>query len=256
LCGFVALNTDPLLPGQKIQSPCSPVMTPGWEIVVVVSLQPNHLPKCPIDPKRYERFYAFNQNVDDQMPESPDWKEIRIKPGLSEEEVYRLLPSAPDFELSGYLSKTRIRYFRGDSHSTGMLMAKPCTYHSHPTRNPHLADIPSLQDLHSFLYYRHVRSVTVGATKLWVWDKTKATLGTVQKMASWMEANHLRVVTRLMKKDVATWQDKYVQTVLHHLGWVWPDTLDDMDTQWPRMFREIFKIKVRILSREPGVNLR
>src|SRR5208282_3275119 len=101
-----------------------------------------------------------------QMPESPDWKEIRIKPGLSVEAVYRLLPSATDFEYSGYLSKSRIRYFRGDSHSTGMLMAKPCTFHSHPTKNPYLADVPSLQDIYSFLFYRQLRSVTVGATKI------------------------------------------------------------------------------------------
>jgi hypothetical protein len=229
-------------------------MTPGWEVVVVVSLEPVHLPKCPIDPERYERLYAFNQNLDDQMPESPDWKEIRIKPGLPEEEVYRLLPAALDFEYSGYLSKSRIRYFRGESDSTGMLMAKPCTFHSHPTKNPYLADIPSLQDIYSFLYYRHLRSVTVGATRIWVWDKTKATLGTVRKMASWMEANHFRVVNRLMKKDFDTWQGKYVQTVLHHLGWVWPGTIDEMDAQWPRILREALKIKVRVFLREPGVN--
>ncbi len=251
---MVVLNTDPLLPGRKVQSPCSPVMTPGWEVVVVVSLEPVHLPKCPIDPERYERLYAFNQNLDDQMPESPDWKEIRIKPGLPEEEVYRLLPAALDFEYSGYLSKSRIRYFRGESDSTGMLMAKPCTFHSHPTKNPYLADIPSLQDIYSFLYYRHLRSVTVGATRIWVWDKTKATLGTVRKMASWMEANHFRVVNRLMKKDFDTWQGKYVQTVLHHLGWVWPGTIDEMDAQWPRILREALKIKVRVFLREPGVN--
>jgi hypothetical protein len=127
-----------------------------------------------------------------------------------------------------------------------MLMAKPCTFHSHPTKNSYLADIPSLQDIYSFLYYRHLRSVTVGATKIWVWDKTSATLGTVRKMASWMEANHFRVVNRLMKKDFSSWQAMYVQTVMKSLGWVWPDTIDEMDAQWPRMLREALKIKVRV----------
>jgi hypothetical protein len=231
-------------------------MMPGWGVDVVVSDERGHLPKCPIDPKRYERLYAFNQNLDDQLPEVPDWEEIRIKPGLSEEAIYRLLPSAPDFEYSGYLTKSRIRYFRGDSHSAGMVMAKPCTFHSHPTKNPYLADIPSLQDIHSFLYYRHLRTITVGATKFWVWDKTKATMGTVRKMATWMEANHFGVVTRLMKKDFASWQGKYVQTVLQHLGWAWPETIDDMDTQWPTILREALKIKVRVFSQEPGVKTR
>ena len=220
----------------------------------MVPLEPKHLPECPIDPARYERLYAFNQNLDDPVPDCPDWKEIRIKPGLPEEEVYRLLPSAADFEYGGYLTSSRIRYVRGGSHSTGMLMSKPCTFHSHPTKNRHLADIPSLQDIHSFLLYRHLRSVTVGATKIWVWDKTKATLGTARKLASWMEANHFRVVTRLMKIDFASWQGRYVQTVMKHLGWVWPETIDEMEDEWPRILRQTLKIKVRVFSREPGVN--
>lgn len=219
----------------------------------MVSLEPKHLPKCPMAPERYERLYVFNPDLDDQLPDAPDWKEIRIKSDLSEEAIYRLLPSAPDFEYSGYLTKSRIRYFRGDSHSAGMQMAKPCTFHSHPTKNPYLADIPSLQDIHSFLFYRHLRSITVGATKLWVWDKTKATIGTVRKMADWMEANHFRVVAHFMKKDFDTWQAKYVQKVMHDLGWAWPDNLDEMDAQWPRILREALKIKVRVFPREPGM---
>jgi len=222
----------------------------------VGSLQPTHLPKCPIDLERYERLYAFNQNLDDQLPESPDWKELRIRGGLPEEDVYRLLPSAHDFEFAGYLTKSRIRYFKGEASSAGLQMAKPCTYHSHPTRNPHLADIPSLQDVHSFLFYRHLRSVTVGATKIWVWDKTKATLEAVRKMAAWMEENHFRVVSRLMKQDFATWQGKYVQAVMHHIGWVWPDTVDEMETEWAKILRTVLKIKVRVISRDPGVKPR
>lgn len=222
----------------------------------MVSLESPHLPKCPIDPERYERLYALNQGLDDQMPDSAEWREIRIKTGQPEEEVYRLLPSATDFEYGGYLTKSRIRYHKGGSSSAGMFLAKPCTFHSHPIRNRYLADVPSLQDVYSFLNYRHLRTITVGATKLWVWDKTKATLATVRKLASWKEANHFRVVTHLMKKDFASWQARYVQTVLRQLGWTWPTTLDELDAQWPRMLREIFKIKVRIFSRDPGVTAR
>ncbi len=223
-----------------------------------MSLSPDavHLPKCPIEPARYDRLYAFNQNVDDQLPASADWKEIRIKAGLPEVQVYRLLPSAVDFEFSGYLTKSRVRYFKGDSSSAGMLMAKPCTFHSHPTKNPHLADVPSLQDIHSFLFYRHLRSITVGATKIWIWDKSRATLGTVRKLAEWMKVNHFRAVNHWMKKDFANWRAMYVQTVMKHLGWVWPDTIEEMDAEWPRMLREVFKIKVRLISVEPSENSR
>ena len=213
-----------------------------------------HLPKSPMDPVAYDRLYAFNQNLDDQMTGPADWKEIRIRPGLPEVEAYRLLPSAPEFEYSGYLTRSRIRYFQGDASSAGMLMSKACTYHSHPTKNPYLADIPSMNDIYSFLNYRHLRTITVGATKIWVCDKTRATLETVRRLADWIEANHFRVIVRLMKKDFATWQDKYVQTVMHHLGWVWPKTLDDMDAQWPMILRKALKIKVRVFSRDPGVN--
>lgn len=222
----------------------------------MILLEPKHLPRWPIDPERYDRLYAFNQGLDEQMPDAADWREIRIKPGLTEEAVYRLLPSAADFEYSGYLTKSRVRYFKADSASAGMLMAKPCTFHSHPTRNPYLADVPSLQDIYSFLKYRHLRTIIVGATKLWVWDKTRATLGTVRRLAAWMEANHFRVVAHLMKKDFAAWQANYVQSAMRGLGWTWPDSLGEMDAEWPRMLREFFKIKVRDFSREPKVNSR
>lgn len=206
-------------------------------------------PKCPIDPMRYEQLYAFNQDLDDHLPGWVEWRETRIKPGLTEEAVYRLLPSATEFEYSGYLTQTRVRYVQAEPSSARMLMAKPCTFHSHPTKNRYLADVPSLQDIHSFLFYRHLRSITVGATKIWVWDKTRATLRTVRNLADWMEANHFRTVNHWMKKDFGNWQAMYVQTVMKHLGWAWPDTMDEMDAEWPRMLREAFRIKVRLVSR-------
>jgi hypothetical protein len=137
-----------------------------------------------------------------------------------------------------------------------MLMAKPCTFHSHPTKNRRLADVPSLEDIHSFLFYRQLRSVTVRATKVWVWDKTRATLRTVRRLSEWMEANHFRVVAHWMKEDFDSWQAMYVQTVMKQLGWVWPDAIDEMDAQWPRLLREIFKIKVRVFSHELEENSR
>ncbi|WP_088260456.1 hypothetical protein [Fimbriiglobus ruber] len=216
----------------------------------------NHLPICPIDPERYDRLYAFNHDRDDRLPAFTEWNQIRIQEGFSEERIYRLLPSAVEFEYSGCLTKSRIRYVKADSSSAGMLMAKPCTFHSHPTKNRYLADIPSLQDIHSFLFYRQLRSITVGGTKIWVWDKTKAALRTVRKLATWMEANHFRVVTHWMKEDADNWQVMYVQTVMKHLGWVWPDTIDEMDVQWPQMLRDILKIQVRVLPREPRVKSR
>ena len=213
------------------------------------------LPLCPITREEYERLYAFNHGRDNQDQEGRTWEEIRIKPGSTEADVYRLLPAATDFEYGGYVTSSRIRYIRGENQITGMRLEKPCTFHSHPTKNPYLADIPSLQDIHTFLFYRHLRSITVGATKIWVWDKTKQTLGTVRKLAGWMESNHFRVVTQCMKKDFENWQPNYVQKVMNDLGWVWPDSLDEMDAQWPVILRKTFQFKVRVFARETGVRL-
>jgi len=214
-----------------------------------VTGEPFHLPRCPINPDAYNRLYSFNQDTDDQMPEDFTWQQVRIKPGSSEIDTYRLLPSAFDFEFSGYLTRSRIRFFSGDSTSAGMLMAKPCTFHSHPTKNPLEADIPSLMDIFSFLNYRHLRTITVGASRIWVWDKTRATLVTVRKMAAWIEANHFRVVTRLMKKDFSSWQNRYVEAVMKHLGWVMPRSIHQMYAAWPEILRNRFKIRARVFNK-------
>lgn len=73
-------RTDPLLPSAVAESPVVRMLKTGRE-VAVMSLSPDavHLPKCPIEPARYDRLYAFNQNVDDQLPASADWKEMRIR---------------------------------------------------------------------------------------------------------------------------------------------------------------------------------
>jgi hypothetical protein len=213
--------------------------------------EPVHLPRSPLPPLAYKHLYAFNRGRDDQSSAPRAWRELRITLGLPEIEVYRLLPSAKDFEYSGYLTKTRIRYQAGEATEACAPMARPCTFHSHPTKNPHLADIPSLMDIYSFLNFRHLRSITVGATKIWVFDKTRATLGTVRRLAAWVEANHFRVVARLMKKDFARWQASYVQTAMRELGWISPKTLDDMQEQWPGILRDRLKIKVRVFPRFP-----
>ena len=72
---------------------------------------PPHLPKPPCDPAAYQELYAFNSGVDEFLIgyNDDEWREIRIPTGSSAADVYRLLPSAEDFEYGGYLTKTRIR---------------------------------------------------------------------------------------------------------------------------------------------------
>jgi hypothetical protein len=227
------------------------------EISVLKDVAANELvPQCPIDSEEYERFYVRIGGNDNQLPEQVQWQELRLRPGMAERDVYRLLPAANDFEYSGYITPSRIRYFQAGPVSAGMLLSKACTFHSHPTKNPHLADIPSLKDIHSFLFYRHLRTVTVGATKLWVWDKTKATMGTVRRLADWMVAKHFEMVAQCMRQNFEAWNQLYVQTAMRDLGWVWPETFDDMDAEWPTILRRVLKIKVRVFPRELGVTPR
>jgi hypothetical protein len=212
------------------------------------SREPNHLPEWPLEPEAYQQLYSFNYGVDDYMEETADWQILRIPPGLPEEEVYRRLPSAPGFEYGGYLTKTRIRFLKCDEDRASTRMSRRCTFHSHPTASPH-ANLPSMTDVYSFLAFRHVRAVTVGATQLWIFDKTKATLATVRKLAAWTEVNQLREVRRLEKEAPHGWQEPYMRLVLKKLGLVWPNKRQGLERHWPEMLQSILKIRVRVFTR-------
>ena len=225
----------------------------GREVAVVtLPLEPAHLPKGPVNREAYERLYAFNQRADDYREGDADWQEIRIRPGLAEDAVYRLLPCAGGFEFGGYLTKVRIRFFKCDPTRATMPMSKRCTFHSHPT-DLATADIPSANDVFQFLTFQHIRTITVGSTRLWVWDKTKATLSTVKKLGIWSEANMLTEVRRLEKRFPYAWHDPYMKLVLKRLGLVWPKRLKDWEANWKDMLRGNLNIKVRIFPRDSGV---
>ncbi|MFN4260906.1 MAG: hypothetical protein ACK4RK_16545 [Gemmataceae bacterium] len=210
--------------------------------------EPTHLPELPVEPEAYQQLYSFNCGVDDYMEETADWQTLRIPPGLPEEEVYRRLPAAPDFEYGGYLTKSRIRFLKCDEDRASTRMSRSCTFHSHPTDSPY-ADLPSMTDVYSFLAFRHVRAVTVGATQLWVFDKTKATLAIVQKLATWAEANQLQEVRRLEKEAPHAWQEPYMRLVLKKLGLVWPNKRQGLERDWPEMLQSTLQVRVRVFPR-------
>lgn len=217
--------------------------------------KPDHLPTWPVNPEGYHRLYSFNNGVDDYTEETGNWQELRILANLTEAEVYKRLPSAADFEFGGYLTKTRIRYLRCGSVRANTYMAKLCTFHSHPTGLAQ-ADVPSERDVYAFLAFRHLRTITVGRTQLWVLDKTKKTLATVRKLAAWSEANQLREAHQLEKKFPYNWHDPLIKLILKNLGLVWPKSYKDLRERWPGMLRNILKIKVRIMPRNIRVPLR
>jgi hypothetical protein len=219
--------------------------------MVTVSEDSAHLPKWPIKPKAYERLYSFNGKLDDYLGFDADWQQIRIRPGLTEEEVYILLPSARGFEFGGYVTKTRIRFLKCDPTRANSLLSKPCTFHSHPT-DLSTADTPSASDVFQFLNFRQLRAITVGATRIWVWDKTNATLTTVRRLGEWVESNMLKEVHRLEKKFPQAWCEPYMKVALKNLGLVWPKRWRDWEANWEEMLQKVLKIRVRVFPRNSG----
>jgi len=209
---------------------------------------PPHLPRPFMDPAAYDRLYAFNSGVDDYLAFDSDWQQIRIRSGLTEIEVYRMLPHAKDFEFGGHLTKSRIRYLRCGETQANSLMSRTCTFHSHPTAWP-AADLPSLNDIYMFLAHRHLRAVTVGATRIWVWDKTRATMSTVRKLGAWSEANLLTAVSRLMKSNPNGWELEYFNLALTNLGLDFPKKLEVWERNWVEQLRKKLKIRVRVFQR-------
>ena len=140
---------------------------------------PSYLPNPPRDHVAYEELYAHDWGV--CFADFAKCPEIRIPPGSSAAKVYRLLPSAEDFEYGGYLTKTRIRYVAGGPEGAHTDYTKPCTFHSHPT-GAQYADVPSPADIYYFLKWRHRRAITVGARWIWVWTKDQQNLKTVRRL--------------------------------------------------------------------------
>ncbi len=208
-----------------------------------------------MNPAAYERLYAFNGKADDYLETDAEWQVIRIQAGLTEEEVYRRLPCAGNFEYGGYLTKSRICFIKCYPTRAKVPMSKVCTFHSHPS-DLATADMPSAGDVFQFLNFRHLRTVTVGSTRLWVWDKSKATLGTVKKLGVWTEANRLTEVRRLEKKFPYAWHGPYMKLALRHLGLVWPNKFKDWETNWENILRTTVKIRVRVFPRVAGVSAR
>lgn len=81
-------------------------------------------------------------------------------------------------------------------------------------------------------------------------------MGTVRHLADWMIQKHFEVVARCMRQNFDSWGDLYLKTVMWALGWRHPDTFEELETQWPKMLRSLFKIKVRVVPLKLGVNPR
>lgn len=213
---------------------------------------PPHLPEPWADPKAVSALYRRINPYQDYSEAEDEWQEIRIPIGMSAEEVYRRLPSALEREYAGYLTKTRIRFFGCSSHGAWPPGSKLCTFHSHPTMiqlgDP---DIPSPQDIRKFLMAQTKRAITVGRFKIWLWDKTEATLTISEELWAWDRDNLAKVARELGGAGTPEGNAKVVRAELAHFGVKVPDDPRHWDKIWPRMLEEKLALNVTVFDRSP-----
>jgi len=216
---------------------------------------PAHLPKPFMSDEQYHRLYAFTHGADAYMAigEDPEWHEKRIRPGLTAKQVYRMLPSASDFEYGGYLTKTRIRYAAFGPTSASTIYSKSCTFHSHPTDYEGDPDLPSVRDIYQFLKWRHLRAVTIGKKIIWVLSKTRRTIATIRSLAAWETKNMMLEIHKQSKRHPDYWLDYYMQQVIKLFGLTWPMYSPKKNGQfrrrWPDLLRDSLRIKVSVFER-------
>jgi hypothetical protein len=204
---------------------------------------PAHLPRPFPDPKAYALAYELVRHVAGVFHgDTEDWREVRLPDGLPAEAVYRRLPSAPDIEYGGYLTRTRIRYVPGWETGAYVPASKPCTFHSHPDADPD-ADLPSFKDLYTFLRNTHRRHITVGGPLLWVFDKTPDTLPVVHRLNAWEVRNMIAAIG-----DVGF--EHYAAVALRGIGFRLPMSFRQYRRVWPARVREKLGIQLTILDRQ------
>ena len=213
---------------------------------------PPHWPPPLRRPRAYQRLYESISSIDSLDPGWPGvWQERRLSVGLSAEDIYRRLPTAPDFEYGGYLTKTRIRYLACGATSAETISSRPCTFHTHPTGHPR-ADIPSPRDVYSFLKWRNRRAITVGNVWIWVWDKDQAVIHTVRRLFDWETENMVSTMRRLSRKFRNDCVKHYCRETLWALGMSWAGCRKWKPDHWSRLLREKLGIATTLIRREMG----
>lgn len=204
-----------------------------------------HLPPVPPAADPFARLYR------DAWADGPSLlsfeRERRIDPQATVAKTYARLPWADDFEYTGYLTRTRIYYARGEAHACDTFIDKPCVFHSHPQTMG--ADRPSLADLYVFLKFPMRRAITVGREWIWWWDKTPAILPVVRALCRW-EATHMLPVmqAQLAEQGTAGLPDRYKAIALERVG----ATLDAVRGEvadWTAELRRILGLTTRLLRR-------
>lgn len=208
-----------------------------------------HLPAPWPAPRSYEQLCAETIQVQEFHDFRSPWKEIRIRRGSTAEQVYRRLPSHLDCEYAGYLTQTRIRY-RRCGRASSYLPSKPCTFHSHPTALQRgEPDVPSAMDIRLFVFNKSWRTITVGRTLLWVFDKTAASFGVIRQLAAW-ERDNLSIEARKLEGKHPDWPERLAARGLAEIGIVMPRSNTRWAVEWPDQLRRILHFRVHVIGRD------
>ena len=151
-----------------------------------------------------------------------------------------MLPTAPNFEYGGYLTKTRICHVAGWDDGVNVPTFKHCTFHSHRSGDPH-ADLPSFKDLYCFLRYTHLRHVTVGRSLIWTLDKTIETLAAVERLNAWEALHQIEAFARFGL-------DHYAEVALAGVGFRLPKSLRQYSRVWPARVEKL-GVRVTVMDR-------
>jgi hypothetical protein len=157
-----------------------------------------YLPTPFMDQEQHRLLYR-DKMATDEFDLECELPPIPISPDMSEEAVYQLLPTATHFEYGGFITENLIRYQKCESTFASTVESEACIWHSHPTDAPK-ADMPSCSDIYTFLTNRTFRAVTAAKTKIWVFDKSMRTAGTIVKLREWEEVNFMSEVRRAMQE--------------------------------------------------------
>ena len=150
-------------------------------------MQIDYLPTSIDTDQGYECLYA---NCTDGIGLDYEEEPIPIEPGMSEQDVYTLLPTAESFEFGGIIERNAIRYQRCDKTMAWSKYSDDCTWHSHPTGSIS-CDQPSPMDIRSFLVNRNLRAVTAGREIVWVFDKQAESIPFITQLMAWEQINLL-----------------------------------------------------------------
>lgn len=163
------------------------------------------------------------------------WSKINISKSLSLDAICRRLPSSPDFEYAGYLTKSRILYQSFGANNSLPDYTKDCTFHTHPSNAPN-ADVPSALDICSFLKDVRKCAITVGRDWIWIWHKTPKTVQLAKQLNAWELKHMIETLSRLDSGlSLHAFREQYCRFPLQAIGLQWSRRLRKPETWCKRL---------------------